>query len=115
MEHQRHGTVGAGGHFPTSAANLPDATGTPVVELVSGDAVELRIAPVAKHLGDDNVRMLAYNGSIPGPTLRVGEGSKVEVNVTNDGDLDATVHWHGLRLDNRYDGTHETQDPIPVA
>ena len=26
-----------------------------------------------------------------------------------------TVHWHGLRLENRYDGTHETQPPIPVG
>ena len=59
--------------------------------------------------------MLAYNGSIPGPTLRVREGSELVVNVANDGDLEATVHWHGLRLDNRYDGTHETQAPIPVG
>ena len=29
--------------------------------------------------------------------------------------MDATVHWHGLRLENRYDGTHETQAPIPVG
>ena len=32
------------------------------------------------------------------------------VDVDNEGDLEATVHWHGLRLENRYDGTHETQD-----
>jgi FtsP/CotA-like multicopper oxidase with cupredoxin domain len=25
------------------------------------------------------------------------------------------VHWHGLRLDNRYDGTHETQRPMEVG
>ena len=25
------------------------------------------------------------------------------------------MHWHGLRLENRYDGTHETQAPIPVG
>ena len=37
------------------------------------------------------------------------------VRVTNRGDLDATVHWHGLRLENRYDGTHDTQAPIPVG
>ena len=59
--------------------------------------------------------MLAYNGSIPGPTLKVQQGSEVVVNVDNQGDLEATVHWHGLRLDNRYDGTHETQDPMPVG
>jgi FtsP/CotA-like multicopper oxidase with cupredoxin domain len=40
----------------------------------------------------------------------------VVVHVTNDGDLDATVHWHGLRLENKYDGVpHETQTPIPVG
>ncbi len=57
--------------------------------------------------------MLAYNGSIPGPTLKVQEGSEVIVNVENQGDTDATVHWHGLRLENRYDGTHETQAADP--
>src|SRR5919202_1196533 len=29
--------------------------------------------------------------------------------------MENTVHWHGLRLENRFDGTHETQDPIPVG
>ena len=37
------------------------------------------------------------------------------VDVENDGDMEATVHWHGLRLENRFDGTHETQDPIAVG
>ncbi|MGH3016654.1 MAG: multicopper oxidase domain-containing protein, partial [Gaiellaceae bacterium] len=77
--------------------------------------LDLRIAPVAARLGDATVRMLAYNGSIPGPTLRVREGSEVAVNVANEADLETTVHWHGLRLENRYDGTHETQAPIPVG
>ena len=70
---------------------------------------------MAKQLGDTTVRMLAYNGSIPGPTLRVQEGSEVVVNIENQGDVDATVHWHGLRLENRYDGTHETQQPMAVG
>ena len=35
--------------------------------------------------------------------------------VVNDGGLEATVHWHGLRLENRYDGTHETQRPISIG
>src|SRR4051794_4035137 len=59
--------------------------------------------------------MLAYNGSIPGPTLKVRQGSGIEVDVVNDGDLEQTVHWHGLRLDNSSDGTHETQAPIPIG
>ena len=85
------------------------------MELADGEEFELRIAPVAKQIGDSSVRMLAYNGSIPGPILRVKEGSEVVVNVVNEGDMEGTVHWHGLRLENRYDGTHETQAPIPVG
>ena len=60
--------------------------------------------------------MLSYNGSIPGPTLRVRQGSEVVVHVRNDGDTEATVHWHGLRLDNAYDGVpFETQSPIEIG
>jgi FtsP/CotA-like multicopper oxidase with cupredoxin domain len=84
-------------------------------ELADGAQFELRIAPVTKRLGDTLVRMLAYNGSVPGPTLRVRQGTELLVNVVNEGDLEATVHWHGLRLDNRYDGTTATQPPIPVG
>jgi len=83
--------------------------------LIDGAEFELRVAPVAKQVGEHKVRMLAYNGSIPGPTLKVREGSEIVVNLQNDGDVADTVHWHGLRLENRFDGTHETQEPIPVG
>jgi FtsP/CotA-like multicopper oxidase with cupredoxin domain len=102
--------------FPTDPTGLPEATRPELLELASGDQVHLRIALVAKQLDGTTVRMLGYNGSIPGPTLKVQQDSEVTVHVTNDGDLDATVHWHGLRLDNKYDGVpHETQTPIPVG
>ena len=113
--HHDHDTAEATATFPTDTAGLPQAAPTQVVELADGDTFVLRIGPVAKRIGDDTVRMIAYNGSIPGPTLRVREGSELVVDVVNNGDLEATVHWHGLRLDNRYDGTHETQAPIPVG
>jgi FtsP/CotA-like multicopper oxidase with cupredoxin domain len=102
-------------HFSTAVAGLSSAVDPDVLDLADGDTIDLRIAPVVKQLGDDAVRMLAYNGSIPGPTLRVHQGSELTVDVTNDTEMEATVHWHGLRLDNRYDGTHETQAPIPVG
>jgi FtsP/CotA-like multicopper oxidase with cupredoxin domain len=102
-------------YFPTETARLPEARATELVELSEGDRFDLRIAPVAKHLGDATVRMLAYNGSIPGPTLKVREGSEIVVDVENQGDMDATVHWHGLRLENRYDGTHQVQHPMAVG
>src|SRR5215218_5984068 len=101
--------------FPRETEGLPASRPTGVVALADGEAFELGIAPVTKRIGEATVRMLAYNGSIPGPTLRVHQGSEIEVNVINQGDLETTVHWHGLRLENRYDGTHETQAPIPVG
>ena len=101
--------------FPAGTEGLPECKPPELIELAEGETVDLRIAPVVKRLGDDEVRMLAYNGSIPGPILKVREGSHVVVNVENQGDLEATVHWHGLRLDNRYDGTHDTQKPIAIG
>src|SRR5256885_8010841 len=98
-------------HFPTDVPGLPEARPTELVELSDGDQLELRIAPVAKRLGDATVRMLAYNGSIPGPTLKVQEGSEILVNVENQGDLEATVHRHGPPLGNRYGGAHPNQAP----
>jgi FtsP/CotA-like multicopper oxidase with cupredoxin domain/cation diffusion facilitator CzcD-associated flavoprotein CzcO len=109
--HTHHSTQ----HFPTDTTDLEASTPTEIVDIPDGGAFDLRIAPVAKRLGDATVRMLAYNGSVPGPTLRVAQGSEVIVDVENRGDLEATVHWHGLRLDNRYDGTHETQRPMDVG
>src|ERR687884_1109995 len=101
--------------FPRETEGLPEARTPELVELADGDEFELEIMPVKKRIGDATVRMLAYNGSVPGPTLKVAQDSTITVHVTNHGDIEATVHWHGLRLENRYDGTHDTQAPIPVG
>ncbi|MGN6430370.1 MAG: multicopper oxidase domain-containing protein [Gaiellaceae bacterium] len=101
--------------LPRETDGLPEARNTELVELADGDEFEIEIVPVKKQIGDATVRMLAYNGSVPGPTLKVPQGATITVPVTNHGDIEATVHWHGLRLENRYDGTHDTQAPIPVG
>ena len=115
-QHAQPGQPAPGESFPTDPSGLPEAARPALLELADGDDLDLRIGPVAKRLDGTTVRMLGYNGSIPGPTLKVAQGSEVVVHVTNDGDLEATVHWHGLRLENAYDGVpHETQTPIPVG
>jgi FtsP/CotA-like multicopper oxidase with cupredoxin domain len=116
QHHAEHGSPELPESFPTDPTGLAEAAPPPMLELADGDAFDLHIGPVAKQLRDTTVRMLGYCGSIPGPTLTVQQHSEIIVNVTNDGDLDTTVHWHGLRLDNKYDGVpHETQTPIPVG
>jgi FtsP/CotA-like multicopper oxidase with cupredoxin domain len=101
--------------FPTATEGLVEARRPELVELGDGERFELEISPVRKRIGEATVRMLAYNGSVPGPTLVAREASTVTIVVTNRGDLGTTVHWHGVRLENRYDGTHETQAPIPIG
>jgi FtsP/CotA-like multicopper oxidase with cupredoxin domain len=117
--HDHHGQGAAADHdgagtFSTDTEGLPTAVPPETVRLRDGEAFDLRILPLRKKIGDAEVRMLGYGGSIPGPTMRVEQGSEVTVNVTNETDLETTVHWHGLRLENRYDGVpEETQAPIP--
>ena len=83
--------IAASASFSTETAGLEDTVATELVELADGDTFDLRITPVVKQLGDDRVRMLSYNGSIPGPTLRVRQGCEVIVPVRNDGDVEATA------------------------
>jgi FtsP/CotA-like multicopper oxidase with cupredoxin domain len=102
--------------FAQEVAGLPDATQPAVTPLPDGAVLPLSIGPVRNRIAGELVRMLAYNGSIPGPVLRARQGSSVTVEVTNEAELEQTVHWHGLRLDNRFDGVpYETQEPIPVG
>jgi FtsP/CotA-like multicopper oxidase with cupredoxin domain len=116
QHHRQHSSPEPAASFPTDPTGLPEATRPALLELADGDTFDLHLGPVAKQLGDTTVRMLGYNGSVPGPTLTVQQNSEIIVNVSNDGDLDTTVHWHGLRLENKYDGVpHETQTPIPVG
>ena len=101
-------------YFSTEIEGLEEATKPGVIRLRDGETHEITIKPVRKRLNEAEVRMLGYNGSIPGPTLHVDQNSEVTIEATNLGDVDATLHWHGLRLENRFDGVpDETQAPIP--
>ncbi len=58
----------------------------------------------------------AFNGQVPGPTLRFRQGDHVRIHVTNHLPDSTTVHWHGLILPNVMDGpAHVTQAPIDIG
>lgn len=60
-----------------------------------------------------SVTALTYNGTVPGPLMRVTEGDRVRVLVKNELDDPTTVHFHGVELPNAMDGVPDvTQDPI---
>jgi FtsP/CotA-like multicopper oxidase with cupredoxin domain len=58
------------------------------------------------------IRTIAYNGQVPGPTLRVTEGKPVSIEVTNATSNAGLVHWHGLAIDSLNDGAMEEGSPM---
>jgi len=47
---------------------------------------------------------IGYNGSSPGPVLKLTEGENAVINVTNNLDEVTSIHWHGLILPYQMDG-----------
>lgn len=55
-----------------------------------------------------------YNGTVPGPELRVKQGDRLRVTLINHLPASTSIHWHGLRLPNADDGVAGiTQDAVP--
>lgn len=93
--------------------NLSMAKLTETVELADGDTLDLTAGFVKKTINGREVKMLAYNGSIPGPLIRVKQGSEVTINFTNNTDVDSTIHSHGVRVENKFDGVPDlTQESV---
>lgn len=61
--------------------------------------------------GEEPVEAWVYNGQYPGPEIRVTEGQKVRVNLTNKLPEDTTIHWHGLDVPNDQDGVPGITQP----
>lgn len=91
------------------AASLPRALATP-------RELRLTAAPArAKLVGTDHpaTDVWAYNGAIPGPTLRFRQGDRARIAVENRLAQPTSIHWHGLRVPNAMDGVPGlTQPPI---
>ena len=84
-----------------------------IINLSDGDTFDLEASIVKQEVGGRMIKRLAYNGQIPGPVIKVQKGASVTVNLKNSIDVDTTLHSHGLRLDNKFDGVPDiTQEPI---
>lgn len=60
------------------------------------------------------VEAVSYNGMVPGPTLQVDVGDKVEVVLKNELPESTVIHWHGIPITNEMDGVADvTQPPVP--
>src|ERR1700712_4948463 len=73
----------------------------------------LEIAPVTVELAPNRIlSTIGYNGTAPGPRLRMKEGVPVTVNVVNDTDVPEYVHFHGLLIPSDVDGSEEEGTPV---
>lgn len=73
----------------------------------------LRIAPVTVELDRSHIiSTIGYNGTAPGPVLRMREGKPVTVDVVNETDTPELVHWHGMLIPPDVDGTAEEGAPF---
>lgn len=100
------------GHEPRTP--VTDARPREVVRLRDGDTLSLEAGLVRRTIRGRSFVMYGFNGQYPGPLLWVPQRATVVVNFTNRTDWPSTIHWHGLRLDNRFDGVpHVTQEPVP--
>ena len=71
------------------------------------DTLRLKAEAVTQQIlpdGDGATSMLGFNGSMPGPELRVRRGERVNIDVENGLEEGTAVHWHGFRLENQMDG-----------
>ena len=112
----------AGGHStaPISAEGAAPATeargGQPLdFRLEDGVKVfELTARPVLWEIADGvTVVAWTYNGTVPGPMIRVTEGDRVRVVLRNELPQPTTIHWHGIDVPNAMDGVPGvTQDAI---
>jgi FtsP/CotA-like multicopper oxidase with cupredoxin domain len=73
----------------------------------------IRIAPISLEIAPGKViKTTGYNGTVPGPLLRLQEGRPVTIAVTNESGYANLVHWHGLFIPSDQDGSIEEGSPI---
>ncbi len=127
-EHDMDGMAGmdgnnsSGGHAMqpiNSEGVLPaeeNAGGQPLeYQLVDGVKVfEITARPVIWNILDDvTVTAWTYNGTVPGPMIRVTEGDQVRIVFKNELPEPTTIHWHGVEVPNAMDGVPGvTQDAV---
>jgi FtsP/CotA-like multicopper oxidase with cupredoxin domain len=93
------------GQTSTSAADL---TAPPGTEPVDSFTLTAGVTTIGGH------QAWAYNGTVPGPELRVRQGDRVRVTLVNHLPDATSIHWHGINVPGAMDGVAGiTQDAVP--
>lgn len=103
--------------FALTQTGFTDLKPTQIVELKDGDTYTIEVTKVKKEIGNATLDMLAYNGQIPWPIIKVAQNSKIKITVINKvQEIETTLHSHWVRLRDEFDGVTKDmwgkQDPI---
>jgi suppressor of ftsI len=91
----------------------PEAQPSQIVEMKDGGTFAITASMVRRTINGKTFLMYGYNGQYPGPLIKAERGSTITVEFTNEIEMPTTVHWHGIRIDNRFDGVPDvTQAPV---
>ena len=110
-----HLTPNASPFLPATrdSAAVPLARPRELLHAADGDTLSLTAGLVRRSLKGRDILMYGFNGQYPGPLLHVRRAATITVDFHNDTPHETAVHWHGIRLDNRFDGVpHVTQEPV---
>ncbi|WP_312108132.1 multicopper oxidase family protein [Brevibacillus reuszeri] len=108
MNHQGHdmGNMGSTSSIPANnEAAAMSASNDTVMEVLTGNSFTLTAKESMLHLDDSTMKNAwTYNGTVPGPQLRVKQGETIKVILKNELTEPVTIHWHGLPVPNNMDG-----------
>ncbi|MDR7114655.1 copper resistance system multicopper oxidase [Caulobacter sp. BE254] len=71
---------------------------------LSGQDIQLTIGHTPVKVDGVAAHAVTINGTVPGPLIRLKEGQRVRLSVTNTLDEETSIHWHGLLVPFQMDG-----------
>ena len=94
-------SLGAAGLLPGWATAASGQRSPPAL---SGEEIKLTVGHTMAKIDGKAGHAVTVNGAIPGPLIRLKEGTSVRLSVTNTLDEDTSIHWHGLLVPFQMDG-----------
>lgn len=73
-------------------------------QTLTSDEIDLVIAKSPLLIGKKVGTPITINGQMPGPLIRLKEGQRAKLNVTNKLAEETSIHWHGIILPENMDG-----------
>jgi len=102
---EQGGSGGGSGAAPVETVSSKPAQPTNVLRPDQNGEIRLVAKVVKQEIAPGVVKEVwTYNGSVPGPEIRVKQGETVRVRFKNELPVPTTIHWHGMPVPNEMDG-----------